>query len=424
MDFDAAVTAADKHSLMAQSRDAYSNNPLVRSVIQGRAMFATKNAWRYQPITSDAVWKETASRYIDKFSRVACVNGMDLATMIYQACVTIDRDGDFFIILTESKEGFPQLQPVPSNRIATRDNVETIGKGIYKGYKVISGVIVNGFNRPVAYNILADNQKDDRIIDAKNVIHIFDPETAESVRGIPLVSHTLTALADLEASKKAELTSMRMHSTVSMIEKLGAEDDTAGFLNEASADTPLYEEFRDGSVVVYRSQGSDLKSFESNRPSPEYQSFRARLIQEIVDSLGWSTSLMDGSDKSSVENRLNIRKAEVSIADRISLITPHIKRIIVWVLSKAIKAGELESNPDFFNMSFSRPPFLSADISRMESSTRENLILGITNLTQICEESGRNIEDHLAERYAEWALKNAARAKHGLAPLPDPDILP
>lgn len=419
LDFDAAVKDLDKQTLMARSRHSYSNNPLVRSVIQQKSIFTTKGGWNYKSLVDDPEWRKAAEEYFEKWARVACVNGLDFHSLIYQMCVTIDRDGDFFAILTSSQDGtYPQLQVIPSHRVATRGNVEVIADGKYKGFKVKSGVIVNRFGRPVAYNVLGDTESDDSIIDAINVIHIFDPEYSEANRGIPLVSHTLEELDRLEASKKAELTAQEMYSKTALIEHLDAIDDDSqlvlghtGCGTSAATSVPLYEEFNDGAITVYRGQGSKLEALETNRPSMQYQAFRDKIIQEIVVSLNWSVSLLDGNDSSSVENRINLRVAELTVCDRIELLTPHIKRILFYVLSKAIKNGDLPVIENYWKMKFTKPAYITSDISKDANSTRENYKLGLTTLADIVEPMGKDLEEFLVEKYTSQALDIKVRER-------------
>lgn len=433
LDFDQNVTENDKRTLMKRSRQAYSNNPLVRAVIQQRAMFSTKNGWQFQSLVLDKEWRQLANEYFNKFAKVSCVNDMDWYQLIYQICISIDRDGDCFVMLTQSKNGFPQLQYIPANRIGTRGE-EIVSTGKYKGFKIVSGIIVSKFGKALAYNVLADDPADDKIVDAPNMIHIFDSESGESVRGIPLVSHTLQALEDLQSSRDAELVAQQMFAKTALIEKLGPEDDDSiPFLTNncgsgpTNTQTPLYEEFKDGQIVVYRSQNSDLTALESNRPSMNYQSFRDKINQEIVVSLNWSTSMLDGSDKSSVEARTNLRVAEITVSDRINLLTPHLKKMVFYVLGMAISNGDLPPMEKFWECSFSRPPFITTDMSKMENSTRENLKIGITNLTQIVEADGNNLENHLRQRFTEQALEQLVRLEVeqqfgvSLAPPPNPN---
>lgn len=420
LDFDQNVLENDKRTLMRRSRQAYSNNPLVRAVIQQRAMFSTKNGWQFQSLVLDKEWRQMANDYFDKFAKVACVNDMDFHQLVYQICISIDKDGDAFVMLTDSRNGFPQLQFIPANRIGNRNDEEFVSGGKYDGFKIISGIIVSKFGKALAYKVLADNPLDDKIVEGPNMIHIFDPEAGDSVRGIPLVSHTLQALEDLQSSRDAELVAQQMFAKTALIEKLGPEDDdSVAFLSNncgsgptnQSSNTPLYEEFNDGNIVVYRSQNSDLKALESNRPSMNYQNYRDKINQEIIVSLNWSTSLLDGSDKSSVENRINIRVAEITVSDRIALLTPAMKKIVFYVLSKAIANGDLPPMENYWVCSFSRPPFITSDMSKMENSTRENLKAGITNLTQIVEADARTLETHLRERFTEQALEQLIRAE-------------
>jgi hypothetical protein len=397
-------------------------------------MFSTKNGWQFQSLVLDKDWRQLANEYFDKFSRVACVNDMDWYQLIYQLCISVDRDGDGFVMLTESKTGFPQVQYIPANRIGNRDEDDVVLTGKYKDFKIISGIIVSKFGKALAYKVLADNPLDDKIVEAVNMIHIFDSETGESVRGIPLVSHTLQALEDLQASRDAELVAQEMFAKTALIEKLGPEDDdSAAFLKNncgsgpTNTQTPMYEEFKDGQIVVYRSQNSDLKALEANRPSMNYQTYRDKINQEIVVSLNWSTSLLDGSDKSSVENRVNLRVAEITVSDRINLLTPFLKKIVFYVLAKGISNGDLPPMKKFWECSFSRPPYITSDMSKMENSTRENLAVGITNLTQIVEADGNNLETHLRQRFTEQALEQLIRLEIeqqfgvSLTPPPNPN---
>ena len=209
-----------------------------------------------------------------------------------------------------------------------------------------------------------------------------------------------------------------MFSKTALIEKLGPEDDdSVAFLTNncgsgpTNTQTPLYEEFKDGQIVVYRSQNSDLTALEANRPSMNWQSYRDKINQEIVVSLNWSTSMLDGSDKSSVENRVNLRVAEITVSDRINLLTPHMNKIVFYVLAKGISNGDLPPMKEFWKCSFSRPPFITSDMSKMENSTRENLKAGITNLTQIVEADGNTLEKHLRQQFVEQALSQLIRAE-------------
>jgi hypothetical protein len=417
LDFDQNVPEYDKQTLMKRSRQAYSNNPLVRAVIQQKAMFTTKNGWQFKSLVEDKQWRVDAEAYFNQWARVACVDGMDFKTLLFQINVSMDRDGDAFIILTSSEDGlYPQLQWVPAQRVATRDNELIVLKGKHTGKKIYSGVIVNSYNRPIAYNILGDDESQDRIVDAINMIHIYDRESGDNKRGIPACSHCLQALEDLHESRNSELLAQRTYASTALIEHLDPIDDNQAFIQTPcgsgpAPQTPLYETFNEGTIVVYRSQGSDLKALETQRPSMQWQLFRDKIIQEIVVSLNWSVSLLDGMDDTSVQNRINIRVAEVTVSDRIALLAPHIQRIAFYVLSKGINNGDLPPMVDYWKMTFTSPPFISADISRIEQSTRENLAVGITTLSEIVAQQGKTLDEHLIERYTDMAKEKLIRAE-------------
>lgn len=411
-DFDTLVTEWDHSTLVSKSRKLYSNTPYVRAIIQQKAMFSTRNGWNVQSLSTDKEWKRQATDYLNKFFKVACTNGMDFNTFIYSACVCIDRDGDFFAALTTSKNNFPQLQILPSYRVATRNGESVVQSGTFKGFKIVKGIIVNEYGREIGINVLgdADDGSQDRQLAAQDYIHIFEPDYPEAVRGTPMISHAINTIADMNESIKRELTSMLIHASVSLVENLTPLDDEISNLTNEAA--PMYEEFQDGLVKVYRGgPDSKLAPFESQRPSPNWREFHQMLLRQVCVSCNWSESLLDGKGETSVQNRINLRVAELSVGDRISLLFPFMQRIVSWVTAKAIKDGNLPASEDFYKWTFSRPPFITAEITKVENSTRENLKLGITTMSQILSEQGRNLYDHEYEKYEERAISKLIKAE-------------
>lgn len=401
-DFDNCVSEYDSQTLIAKSRKLYSNTPYVRAIIQQKAMFSTKNGWNPQIQTDNKEWEKVAMDHLDKFYRVAGMNGMDMNTLIYNMGVAIDRDGDFFAALVTSKQGFPMIQVIPSHRVATPKNAVD-GKlvtGTFKGYNVVKGIILNAYSREIGICVTGDKAdgSQDKQIASEDYIHIFEQDFAESVRGTPMASHIIQTISDMEESIQRELTSMLLHSSVSLIENLEPADDDTNFTNSTGYNS--FDEYKDGQIKVYRGgPDSKLTPFQSERPSPNWREFHGMLLRQICVSCNWSESLLDGKGETSVQNRINLRVAELTVSDRIALLTPHVKRIVTWVLAKAIKDGILPQSADWYKVTFSRPPFITSDISKMENSTRENLKVGITTLKQICDESGRSEDQHLEEYY-------------------------
>lgn len=430
-DIDDLISTFDHATMVGRSRKIYANNGVVRGVINQKAQFVTGQAWIPQPLSKNKEWRELASNFLSNFYRVADVKGFDLQTVIYLNSVAIDRDADAFILLTESKNGYPMIQCIPGHRCGQRDDSKTVTSGAFKGYKIVKGIIQNKQGRAIGYRFLGDDTtgKDDKDVSAENVIHLFDPEYVESSRGICLFGHCLNSFTDMEESTRREMTVQLLMASQAFTEHLNPIDDEIG--NTTNLNLPLYETFEDGMIRVYRGGAdSHLDPIQANnRPGSDWQAFHDRIERACILGANWSRSMLDYQGASSVDNRIALRLCESSVKDRQSLILPAINRIVTYAIAKAIKNGLLPFDEEWMKFSFSMPAYITADASRIENSTRENLKLGITTMTEICESQGRSLEKHLREKYEEQALdlmiKKEIEEKYKvtLDPLPQESII-
>ena len=81
---------------------------------------------------------------------------------------------------------------------------DRITEGPYKGLQMVQGVVVNEFGRAVAYNVMGEKPKEDKIYSARDMIQIFDPRWADQVRGFPIFMHALLDLKDLSLELRDE----------------------------------------------------------------------------------------------------------------------------------------------------------------------------------------------------------------------------
>ena len=406
-DFDELIKNYDYSRIISGSRKLYANSGIVKGAIQMKASYSVGQAFLPQYLGASKDWKLLATDWLSKFYNICDVSGRDFQTMLYLASVTIDRDGDFFVLLTETKTGYPQLQCIPSHQIGQRDDATTVADGKYKYLKISKGVITTSDGRPMAYRVLGKTPDKDQDISAQDMIHAFESEYIEATRGLALFSHAINEFKDMKDSTEKEMLAQLLASSIAFVETnpYGAPDESnPTIVYESSDGKPSCETFEDGTIKFFRSgDGSKLENITNTRPSAEYQAFHDRLERIALVGTGWPQVMLDAANGSGVADRIALRQATKACEDRQALLKPMAQRIVSWAISKAIKLGLLPPDPDFYKWNFSTPPHLSVDFGRDSNSIREMYKLGLINLTDILEEQGKTLEDHLYQRAREEA---------------------
>lgn len=202
---------------------------------------------------------------------------------------TAARDGEFLVrkVLDKSagnKFGFA-LQLLDPARIDTSYNVEAVN-----GNRIIMGVEVNTFRRPVAYHLLTTNPGDSaqRVrerVPADEVYHGFLASDAEQVRGVPWSHSTMLTLHNLSEFENSALLAARK----------GA--DTLGFFVSPNGEPPTPDAMgaEDEPIVVsvpgsYDTlpEGYDFKPYDSRYPDAILAAFSKYFLRRIAS--GWNVA--------------------------------------------------------------------------------------------------------------------------------------
>jgi capsid protein len=411
-DFDELISNADLATVISGSRKLYANHGTVKGTIQQKATYSVGNAFLPYFLGANKAWKAEATDWLSKFYRAADVKGFDLQTVLYLISVAIDRDGDAFILLTDSKTGYPQIQCIPAHQVGQRTNEKRVTVGKYAGLKIRKGVIQAKSGRPVAYRVLGETESEDQDVSAADLIHVFDPEYFEQSRGLGLFSHAINQFRDMADSTEKEMMAQLLLATIAFVESnpMGGPDDTNPTVEYSCDGTPTCETYEDGTIKFFRSgDGSKLEAVNNSRPSVEYQAFHERLEKIALNGTGWPLALLNAAQGNGTADRIALRQGQRAVEDRQALLMPVLLRIVNYAISKAIKLELLSFDKDFYRWTFSTPPFLSIDFGKDSSAIREEYKLGLRNLTDILAEQGKNLEDHLYQRAQEEALATIIR---------------
>jgi capsid protein len=422
-DFDELFSSFDQATLISNSRRLFQNDPIVTSVIEQKGFYSVGSAFQPKYTGDNKAWGIQARDFLDKWSYVASTDGQDLNTLLYLIGVNVDLDGDVFLMLTTTKTGYPQIQPIPAHNIGQRNEEKTVTSGRYKGCKITKGIITQKNKRPVAYRLLGATEKDDIDIPAQSIIHVKEQiYIGGQARGLPLVSCCVNQLRDLKHSQDLEITKQLLLASMAFIEtNIDGEPNAFSDDNLGSDDRPSFESFNDegGIIKFFKSNdGSKLEVIKNENPTSQWQNFQDTLTTACLAGLGWPKSMVGMDSGTGTNTRLEIQMAQKTVKDRQCLLMPVMQRMVSYAISTAIQLGLLPSDVDFYKWSYSTPPNISIDLGRDMKSILDAYNAGLINLTDWLNSEGKELEAHLQTRCSEEAqailIRQAAEKQYGV----------
>ena len=430
-DLDRLFTQADFRSTMSQSRLVFSNFGIPRGAIFQKADGVVGRAWDPEFKGQDREFGEAAKEWLQAWYVAGDVKGSlyDFKTNCWLSSAAIDRDGDVFVLLTETESGYPQVQHIPAHRVGVRNDSHKDGTliiGPYRGRKITNGVVEDKVGAPIAYCVLGEDIATDRYIASSEMVHIADPSWHNQSRGIPSLSHAILELRKAKTSEEWELMAQMMVSSHALIEYnesggVDLDDPSVSLTGDVGdADRLAVQTYSGGMVRHFKSNsGSKIESINHSRPGDMWESFQDRVDRKALAGIPWPVELVGKSDGINGTTIRNIQaRARSSVESRQDVIRRPMKRIVSWALAKAIKQGLLPESDDWHRWDFTMPPKLSID-PRNDSRTQiDEYKVGAQNMTGILQERGKTHAEHIRERCGEIVerkiIKDEFESKYGV----------
>ena len=426
-DIDKLVSEYDRRTVLSASRKLYSNLGIVKGATLQKAYYSVGSAWDPKFKGIDKRWGKEAEEYLkNEFYPNSNIRGnnYNFKSDLMLDSIYIDRDGESFIVLTEDENGLPLLQRLGAHRIGQRYTTDdTVKSGIYKGMKIENGILFNRFRRPVAYNILGEDESKDSIVPASSMIHMFSYEWFEQGRGLSSGTHALDDLLKARRSEEWEQIAMMMVSSIGLIEyndqgAANSNDITTILLNQKETNGDVThgvteKVFSGGTTRYYRSNsGNKIESIKHDRPGDLWERFQNRMAKHFIAGFNWSYAFAwDSKELNGTSQRAEIEKIRKAINARQSVLNRGASRMISYAIAKAIKNGRLKKNDEWFKWGFTRPAKFSIDPGKDTKAYAEEYKLGIRNAQDWCAEYGKNYEEHIDHRIEEIVLREKKRVE-------------
>lgn len=414
---------SDWRSTVTQSRLVVSNFAVPRACTIQKATNVAGTGWALEYTGTNADWGRKAVKRLSEWLDKGAINGVKNFNLnIKTDSMLVSRDGDFFLLkIIDPRTNAPRYQRIPAHRVGTRhiENKKELDGTAYEGMACKSGVVYNGYGEVVAYKVLGDEEKDDRLIPSAEMIHISPFEWVDQARGMPDFSAVIQELRKSKLSEDWELMAQMIMSSYALVEynEEGMPDpnDPDNYINAPSGgvagDTGITSQSISGGAVKYfrSNSGAKLESINSARPSDMWEKFQDRVNRAASVASDWPYELSWKIEKLNNVSVRNVQeRARQSVSNRQMLLKDGYYKLVYWGLAVLVKNGVIpapRSAADWHAFDFLMPPQFSIDPRHDNKTEIEQFRAGVVNMTQIQRAKGRDLESHWRQRCDEIALR-------------------
>lgn len=375
------VSALGRRTLMDWGRHLFENVPYVRGAVLEQATLAVSTFVAQYYGTNDK-FKDLAESWLYEHDKICDVRGwpFTMRTLLRNMIISILRDGDIGVLLTETETGYPMFQAIPAHRIGCRQGETYVQDGAFDGARIIDGVILSDYGRTIGYRVLIgeneNNWSEYRDIPASDMILMFLPEYVDQVRGLSPIGKGAYDQQDIKEFEDAELMAQKNISSIALQEWNEDGEPPPGadlkFISnpedtDTISGTPtglVTETFDKGTIRYMRSKsGNKLEVLESNRPSSNTQNFVAAKVRSSLHGFQWSCDFsLNLKDMGGAQLRVLVDKINITLKSlRSDVIIPFRQRADGWRISKAIKRGDLPDDVDWWKWEYQGPADVTAD---------------------------------------------------------------
>lgn len=410
--------------LLGDARYIYQSSSSVSGMVDQKARYVYGRAWRLQSHSADPEFVKAVEEDFVKIDTLLDMRGTDYSFRrnIKIGSMTLDRDGDYFIILTEDPEtGFPKLQYLEAHKVGDWGKVENgiIKEGKYKDFRSYTGVIVNEFARPVAFRIKDGSKKlGYQDMPASGAQYVFDEQWYSQGRGTPTIAKGILDWYDLAETKDAQKIKQKVNSALTLIESTeSGKTDFSKLTGAAPASrSGVTTQLLESGMLRIIKNGGSLTGHTSKDPPKEWLDYFNSVETAAFYANGWRREMLDSSKIGGAGVRAIVADVNKSIFDRVDVLRAAQMRCALFIISKRAKMGTYKLPADWFKISFTLPAEFTVDEGRMRKADLEDLRVGVTTETKIASAKGHDFEETIRQRAKELKFRMKIEEDEGLPP--------
>lgn len=373
------ITQQSHRTVVARTRQQFANNGYVRRIFQqmeqnviGENGIVLQSKHPVEAVKNliELVWAEWGE--LATCEVTGQYSWVDIQVAVQRS---IDMNGEAFLLKvansTINQYGFAlQLidpQRIPSGLLLEKNE---------NGNRVINGVEVNAYDKPVAYyltrqddSINAYNQHSGKQsyerIPADQCIHIFEPDYIGAKRGFPRVASVLGSLYQIGEFEEAAVTNARfgagsnlvVHTTDDYVAPAPPEhyqvDDKGNPVEPDAGASNVPLPMLEPGVAVQLAPGYKATQYDPTYPNNEFGPFRKALLQTVAVGVGCSYANLASDGQAinfSTMRSFSLEERDGYLLKQQKLITHLCKPVFECFLKEVLKNSLLRLNGKVFKL--------------------------------------------------------------------------
>jgi len=459
LDFDVhrIVSALGRRTLMNLGRAMFWRFPALQGAILEQANVAV-STFIPQYAGRNKEWGRLAEQVLSDWHQIMDVAGWpyDYDSYLAGLIVAPQIEGEQFTLLCKTPEGYPMIQVVPAHRIGSRSTGACVAKVRFEKSsllidgkevdnarpyaadtpvefeaRVVDGVVVDDYGRPIAYRVYQDNWSSGeyRDIPARNMFPSFMPLVTGQVRGFSLLASSILNWQDIAEWREFEMVAQKAFASKTIVEtNETGEADTAkniikgkATFDTAGGKTALDVQKLAGGTYHYlkAGSGSKLEPFNYNRPGNGSAAFMDTTLRDAFRGTEWDYFFsLDPSRLGGATMRVVVDKINMVAKKRRKLARKACRRVDGFGLSVFMGLGLLPWDDDWYKWEYQGPGDVTADKKYDSDVDLQEISQGIGTRKRACAKRGLYVDevDEQREREADSDLTRAGRLaeKHGI----------
>jgi hypothetical protein len=473
-DIHRTVSNLGRRTLMTLGRSILWRFPALMGMVLEQANLAV-SSFIPQYTGRNRAWGDQAEGVLREWHKVMDVAGWpyDYDSFLQQLVIAPIVEGETFTLLTETSEGYPLIQMIPAHRVGKYAAPSDTARVRYQGTslwidgvlvddsrpypvegsspspsplpegggarggpeivftaRIVDGVILDNYGRPIAYRLDEDYQQAPVDVAARNMFPAFCPITTGQVRGFSLLASSVFDWQDLAEWRRFEMLAQKVFSTRTLIEtnESGDEDEAKSIIQTAAtfdADgkkTTLDVQRLYGGTIQYlkAKTGSSVQAFGYDRPGTSSREFLKTTLRDAFRGTEWDMFFsLDPQAVGGAPMRVIVEKINSVLGKRRKLVRKCCLRVDGYAVAKFMMLGLLPWDDDWYQWDYQGPADLTADKKYDSDVDIQEIGQGLGTRKLSCARRGLYLEDVDAQREieADAELERAGRLarKHGIS---------
>ncbi|MCX8003380.1 MAG: phage portal protein [Burkholderiaceae bacterium] len=416
-------------TLRARARHFVRNNPYAAAAVELLAAYQVGTGITPRSATGDAELDRAADQVWREWSRPAHadITGLlDFHGLTHQAARVRAEIGEAvlrIVRLTRAEQRARGLMLPVALQALEADQIDSGQDGTVNNARVVQGVEIDGWGRPVAYHLHAEHPGERAAlspraggaalkIPAAEILHVFAPLRPGQLRGVPDAAWVLTRLAQLDRYEDAALEQALVQACLAVFVTADVSAAHAPIGAPAPGADDMREETLSPGMITYLRPGEAVQTVAPAGSAGAFRDYTRHQLTAIATGWGLTYDLLTGD--LSAANYSSLRAGRLAFRRRIEraqwlMLIPRLCQP-VWeaVIAAAQMDGRLPMQPKSWPAEWTPPRFEMVDPLKDTQAEVMAIRAGLKTLGDSLGEQGYAVDAMIAETQAIAAKLDAA----------------